>query len=228
MVCLDRLRAMCQNQRFPHQRKRSASMSVSKRLPISPMAPPSRIPVSSGRREKNLAKAQRKRDKAPQKSQERKKRNKRCARIHERTKNRRKNFAHQESHKIVKQHGLIAVEALVVRNMVKNPKLAKSIADASWSLFFTHLQAKAEEAGRMLVRVDPAYTSQRCSCCVTPVKGHHLSGERSPTSSGNGSMPNVSLAPEREVKNHSMTLERESDGSSRSERLSGQSRHGES
>jgi putative transposase len=115
--------------------------------------------------EKNLAKAQRKRDKAPKKSPERKKLNKRCARIHERTKNRRKNFAHQESHKIVKQHGLIAVEALVVRNLVKNPKLAKSIADASWSLFFTHLQAKAEEAGRTLVRVNPAYTSQRCSCC---------------------------------------------------------------
>ncbi len=115
--------------------------------------------------EKNLAKAQRKREKAPKGSQERKKLNKRCARIHERIKNRRKNFAHQESHKIVKQHGLIAVEALVVRNMVKNPTLAKSLADASWSLFFTHLQAKAEEAGRTLVRVKPAYTSQRCSGC---------------------------------------------------------------
>ena len=108
--------------------------------------------------EKNLAKAQRKREKAPKRWPERKKLNQRCARIHERIKNRRKNFAHQESHKIVKQHGLIAVEALVVRNMVKNPTLAKSIADASWSLFFTHLQAKAEEAGRMLVRVNPAYT----------------------------------------------------------------------
>jgi putative transposase len=115
--------------------------------------------------EKSLAKAQRKREKAPKRSPERKKLNKRCARIHERIKNRRKNFAHQQSHTIVKQHGLIAVEALVVRNMVKNPTLAKSIADASWSLFFTHLQAKAEEAGRTLVRVNPAYTSQRCSCC---------------------------------------------------------------
>jgi putative transposase len=115
--------------------------------------------------EKNLAKAQRKRERAPKKSQERKKLKKRCARIHERTKNRRKNFVYQQSHKIVKQHGLIAVEALVVRNMIKNPKLAKSIADASWSMFFTHLQAKAEEAGRTLVRVNPAYTSQRCSCC---------------------------------------------------------------
>jgi putative transposase len=115
--------------------------------------------------EKNLAKAQRKRDKAPKQSKERKKRKKHVARVHERTKNRRKNFAHQESHKLVKQHGLIAVEALVVRNMLKNPKLSKSIADAAWSQFFDLLVSKAEEAGRTVVRVNPAYTSQRCSCC---------------------------------------------------------------
>ena len=53
----------------------------------------------------------------------------------------------------------------MVRNMVKNPKLAKSIADASWSLFFTRLLDKAEEAGRDVVRVKPAYTSQTCSGC---------------------------------------------------------------
>ena len=41
-------------------------------------------------------------------------------------------------------------------------------------------------------------------------------------------MPNVSLAPERAAKDQSMTLRRESDGSSKPERLSGQSRHGES
>jgi putative transposase len=49
--------------------------------------------------------------------------------------------------------------------MVKNPKLSKSIADAAWSQFFDYLCSKAEEAGRMVVRVSPAYTSQRCSCC---------------------------------------------------------------
>ncbi len=47
-----------------------------------------------------------------------------------------------------------------------------------------------------------------CPQCVTPVKGHHLSGEQSPTSSGNGSMPNVSLATERKVKDQSMTRRR--------------------
>ena len=115
--------------------------------------------------EKHLAKAQRKRDKVPIKSRARKKLNKRVARVHERTKNRRKNFAQQQSHKIVKESGLIAVEALVVRNMIKNSKLAKSIADAAWSQFFDLLVSKAEEAGRTVVRVNPAYTSQRCSCC---------------------------------------------------------------
>lgn len=75
--------------------------------------------------EKNLAKAQRKRDKAPKQSQERKKLKKRVARVHERTKNRRKNFAHQHSRKIVNTCNLIAVEALIVRNMVKNPKLSR-------------------------------------------------------------------------------------------------------
>ena len=105
-----------------------------------------------------------KRDKASKKSQERKKLNKRVARVNERTKNRRKNFAHQQSRKIVNTNGLIAVESLVVRNLIKNPKLAKSIADAAWSQFFEFLQSKAQEAGREVIRVNPAYTSQTCSC----------------------------------------------------------------
>jgi putative transposase len=57
------------------------------------------------------------------------------------------------------------VESLVVRNLIKNPKLSKSIADAAWSQFFEYLQSKAEEAGREVIRVNPAYTSQTCSSC---------------------------------------------------------------
>jgi putative transposase len=87
------------------------------------------------------------------------------ARIHERISNRRKNFIEQEVNNLVKRFGFIAVEALVVRNMIKNRKLAKSIADASWSMFFTRMLAKAEEAGRQVVRVNPASTSQTCSAC---------------------------------------------------------------
>lgn len=115
--------------------------------------------------EHNLAKAQRKRDSAPKKSQERRKLNKRVARVHERIRHRRRNFIQQETRKLINQYGLIALEALTVRNMIKNPKLAKSIADAAWSSFVQTLLAKAEEAERTIVRVNPAYTSQRCSAC---------------------------------------------------------------
>ena len=113
-----------------------------------------------------LARAQRKLSKALHGgSREREQKRKVVARVHERTLNRRKNFIEQEVCKLIKRFGLLAVEALVVRNMVKNPKVAKSIADASWSTFFAHLLCKAEEAGREVVRVNPAYTSQTCSGC---------------------------------------------------------------
>jgi putative transposase len=98
-------------------------------------------------------------------SREREKKRKVVARVHERIGNRRKNFIEQQVGKLIKRFGLLAVEALVVRNMVKNPKVAKSIADASWSKFITHLLCKAEEAGREVVCVNPAYTSQTCSEC---------------------------------------------------------------
>jgi putative transposase len=117
--------------------------------------------------EQARAKAQRKLSKAKGKTPEKRKRRKVVARIHERISNRRQNFIAQQVALLVKRSGLIAVEALVVRNMVKNPKLAKSIADAAWSAFFTQLVLKAEEAARQVVKVNPAYTSQTCSACGT-------------------------------------------------------------
>ena len=115
--------------------------------------------------EVKLARAQRKLSRAPKGSKERDRARKVVARTHERIANRRKNFIEQEVNQLVARFGFLAVEALVVRNLVKNPKLAKSIADASWSMFFTRLVAKAEEAGRQVVKVNPAYTSQTCSAC---------------------------------------------------------------
>ena len=49
--------------------------------------------------------------------------------------------------------------------MVKNHHLAKSISDAGWSAFLLILSAKAACAGRRVIAVNPAYTSQRCSGC---------------------------------------------------------------
>ena len=112
-------------------------------------------------------------------------RRKAVARVHERIRWRRENFVQQVSRRLVNRYGLIAVEALVVRSMVKRPKakreeatgaylpngssqkagLNKSIADAAWSAFFDALMAKAEEAERSVIKVPPAYTTQTCHDC---------------------------------------------------------------
>ena len=118
--------------------------------------------------EKTLARAQRKWDKVkkrPKTDAVREKRRKVIGRVHERIRNKRHNFAHQESRKMVNRHGFIAVEKLDVKEMQKNRRLAKSIADVAWSLFRHCLKYKAEEAGIGFKAVDPDYTSQDCSAC---------------------------------------------------------------
>jgi putative transposase len=141
--------------------------------------------------EKALAKAQRKADKfkharTQEQKAARRKANKVVSRIHERIRNRRHDFVHQLSRKLVNRYGLIALEALRVDNMVRRPKpkpdpenegqflpngasaksgLNKSIVDAAWSMFRSVLTYKAEWAGRKEVNVNPAYTSQDCSGC---------------------------------------------------------------
>jgi len=115
--------------------------------------------------EKELAKVQRKFSKTEKGTPERQKRRKPVARIHERIAFRRKNFAYQTANKTINKFGFIAVEDLEVNHMVHNSCLAKSISDAAWSLFFTLLFFKAANAGRTIVKVNPAYTSQTCSGC---------------------------------------------------------------
>ena len=115
--------------------------------------------------EKALARVQRKHSKLAQGTAERRKHRKVIARVHERIAWRRQNFTHQHSRKVVNQFGIICVEDLEVNRMVHHQCLAKSISDAAWSAFFDQLACKAEEAGRQLIKVNPAYTSQTCSRC---------------------------------------------------------------
>lgn len=119
--------------------------------------------------EDELAKAQRKLDKAAKGTPARVKARKVVARVHERIHFRRHDFAHQLARRLVSHYGLISVEDLTINGMVHNRCLAKSIHDAAWSQFRQVLSYKAEEAGRTLVAVNPAYTSQDCSQC-----GHRL------------------------------------------------------
>jgi putative transposase len=115
--------------------------------------------------EKALAKAGRRLSKEAKGTPKRRKRRKVVARVHERTRWRRQNFAHQESRKIVNRFQVIAVEDLSVNRMVHNHCLAKSISDAAWAEFASMVRVKAEWAGRRFVAVNPAYTSQECSRC---------------------------------------------------------------
>ena len=55
-------------------------------------------------------------------------------------------------------------EDLVVKNMVQNHCLARSIHDAAWSQFIAILTGKAEGAGRQVIAVHPRGTSQTCVC----------------------------------------------------------------
>ncbi len=115
--------------------------------------------------EKALAKVQRKHSSLAKGTPERRKHRKCVARVHERTKFKRANFAHQQSRKIVDRYGVICMEDLHVNRMLHNHCLAKSISDAAWSAFFSHLSCKAEEAGRQFIKVNPACTSQTCNRC---------------------------------------------------------------
>lgn len=120
--------------------------------------------------EKDLARAQRRLSEQPKGTPERARRRKIVARIHERIANRRKNFAHQESRKLVNRFGVIVFEDLSITRMLKNHCLAKSIADAAWNHLATYTRYKAEDAGRTYVEIDPRGTSQRCSRCGAVVK----------------------------------------------------------
>ncbi len=115
--------------------------------------------------EKALAKAQRKLSKAEKGTPERKKARKIVAHTHERIANRRLNFAHQTSRKVVDRFGTIVFEDLNITTMQKNHHLAKSIADVAWNVFITITGSKAEEAGSRVILVNPRNTSQMCSRC---------------------------------------------------------------
>jgi putative transposase len=117
------------------------------------------------RDEKELAKAQRKLSKAEKGTPERAKRRKAVQHIHQRIANRRMNFAHQESRKLVNAFGLMVFEDLRIKNMLQNHHLAKSIQDAAWRQLIQYTTYKAENAGREVVLVEPRNTSQICSGC---------------------------------------------------------------
>jgi putative transposase len=92
------------------------------------------------------------------------------AKAHQQVKRQRQDFHHKAALKLVRQFDTIYHEDLRVANLVQNHHLAKSINDAGWSGFLTILAFKAACAGKQVVAVNPAYTSQTCSGCGNVVK----------------------------------------------------------
>jgi len=115
--------------------------------------------------ERALGRAQRRLAKEAKGTPQRKKRRKPVARIHERIKFRRHDFAHQHARRVVNRYGVIAVENLRLNQMGRDTRFAKGIHDAAWGQFSDALREKAGCAARQFVAVNPAYTSQDCSGC---------------------------------------------------------------
>ncbi|MGI0494007.1 RNA-guided endonuclease InsQ/TnpB family protein [Alkalinema pantanalense CENA528] len=99
-----------------------------------------------------------------------KKAKQKLARKHLKVSRQRKDFAVKLAKCVVQSSDLIVYEDLQVRNMVKHRKLAKSISDASWSLFREWLEYFGKIFGKATVAVPPQYTSQNCSNCGQEVK----------------------------------------------------------
>jgi putative transposase len=112
-----------------------------------------------------VSKAQKKLSKLEKGTKERRKQGKAAAKIHEKIRNCRQDFCHKESRKIVDQYQYICIEDLDIKKMIEGSHFAKSITDVSWNQFRQFLTYKAEEAGRKLKLVNPAYTTQDCNQC---------------------------------------------------------------
>ncbi|WP_166977269.1 RNA-guided endonuclease InsQ/TnpB family protein [Rhodocaloribacter litoris] len=94
------------------------------------------------------------------------KQRRKVARIHARIADRRSDFIHKLTTDLVKNHDVIAVESLAVKNMMKNRHLARSISGAAWGEIVRQLEYKCEWYGRTLIKVDRWFpSSKRCSAC---------------------------------------------------------------
>jgi putative transposase len=133
-----------------------------------------------------LAGAQQRLQQAKRRSKNRDRKRETVAARHRKIANQRKDFHHKQACHLVARYDLLAVEDLQIVNMLRRAKpvadpdnpgqflangaaakrgLSRSISDAGWGRFVSILRAKAEEAGRTWIEVDPRHTSDRCEAC---------------------------------------------------------------
>ena len=124
--------------------------------------------------EKRLKKAQRRLSKRFRKGKKQSnnyhKQRVKVAKLHLKVSRQRKDKAIKDALALVQSNDLVVYEALKIRNLVKNHKLAKSISDASWYQFTEWLNYFAKIYRIVCVAVPPHFTTQDCSVCGTRVQ----------------------------------------------------------
>ncbi|WP_086662766.1 RNA-guided endonuclease InsQ/TnpB family protein [Lentzea kentuckyensis] len=115
---------------------------------------------------KALARAQRALCRKQRGSRNREKARVRVARTHARIADRRTDFLHKITARLVRETQTLVVEDLAVSNMVVNRRLARAIGDAGWRQFRQLLEYKAKWYGRDVITVDRWFPSSKlCSVC---------------------------------------------------------------
>jgi len=120
--------------------------------------------------EKRLKRLSRKHSKCAKKSHNRKKAQKKLSKAHLKVSRQREDFARKQANALITSSDVIAYEKLLIRNMVKNHHLAKSMSDASWGKFLAWVNYYGTVQNVPVIAVAPNFTSQDCSACGTRVK----------------------------------------------------------
>jgi putative transposase len=115
-----------------------------------------------------LARAQRELSRKTKGSNNRNKARVKAAKVHARIADRRRDFLHKLTTRLVRENQTVVIEDLTVRNMLQNRKLSRAISDASWTEMRTMLEYKTQWYGRNLVVIDRWFPSSKlCSNCGT-------------------------------------------------------------
>lgn len=106
------------------------------------------------RDERRLRRAQRSLSRKQKGSSNRERQRRRVARIHAHISDRRMDFLHKLTTRLIRDNQVICAEGLQVKNMLRNPHLAKAISDVGWGELLRQLSYKATWYGRTFVQLD--------------------------------------------------------------------------
>jgi len=94
------------------------------------------------------------------------KQKRKIALIHEKIVNTRQDVLHKVSNEIVKNYDVICLEDLNIKGMIKNRRLSKHIADASWGIFVRFVEYKADWNDKIVIKINRFYPSSKtCNIC---------------------------------------------------------------